>query len=119
MARARGLLEQAEKFSRSGRVAKLAVALWRDPELGARFDESPEKVLEEFDVKVPEGLRVVPLGFGELGKPGPDWVPFQIRLTNCRTVYVRDDEPPHKLREETVCFGFEIIPNRIPGGPLG
>ena len=48
--------------------------------------------------------------------PGPDFEPFQIRFSRCRTCVVRDKRTG-KLTTETVCFGIEIVPTKIPGGP--
>jgi len=48
--------------------------------------------------------------------PGPDFEPFQIRFSRCRTYVVRDKRTG-KLTTETVCFGIEIVPTKIPGGP--
>ena len=46
------------------------------------------------------------------GRPVPDWEAFSIRLTKCRTYWVT--EPGKKPRRETVCWGFEIVRNKLP-----
>ena len=43
--------------------------------------------------------------------------PFTIRLTMCRTVWVRGMDG--RYRQEEVCRGFEIVPRQVPGGPHG
>jgi hypothetical protein len=75
-------------------------------------------LLAERGIEIPDGLDVLPWGPGQtIGMPGPDWQPFEIRLTRCRTVWIRDKDG--KLKSETVCLGIEIVPNQIPGGPRG
>ncbi|CAN5770591.1 hypothetical protein BH20ACT4_BH20ACT4_03450 [soil metagenome] len=86
-----------------------------DPRLAAKAARDPASFLAGYDIRVPDGLVVSLIGFG---KPGPDWVPFTIRLTNCRT-YRRRDPQTGKFEEAEVCFGFEITPNPMPGGPWG
>ena len=112
-------LSQAEEFSISENVTRLATAVWMDPQVGRRFAEEPEVVLKEFGIDLPEPLDLVPLGLGRpLGKPTPDFTPFEIRLSRCRTVVVRDPDTG-MLKTETVCFGIDIIPKFLPGGPRG
>ncbi|MDQ3177744.1 MAG: hypothetical protein M3Q72_09395 [Actinomycetota bacterium] len=86
-----------------------------EPRLAAKAARDPEAFLAGYDIRVPDGLVVSLTGFD---KPGPDWVPFTIRLTNCRT-YRRRDVQTGKLEEAEVCFGLEITPNPVPGGPWG
>jgi hypothetical protein len=112
------LLGRAEDFANSEDVGRFAVAYLQDPELGARFEEQLAETLAEFGVKLPKGLDIVPLGGGYLGKPGPDFEPFGIRFSRCKTVVVRDPKTG-RLRTEAVCFGIEIVPRRVPGGPIG
>jgi len=69
---------------------------------------------EQLGLDVPDGLDVRVVGFG---KPGPDWVPFTLRLTGCRHYWVRDRKG--EIRKEEFCRGFEIVPNPVPGGPWG
>jgi hypothetical protein len=111
------LLERAEALAGSEPVTRFAVACWQDPKLSVRFEERPAETLAEFGIELPDGLDLVPLGTGWLGKPGPDFTPFEIRFSRCRTVVVRDPETK-RLKTETVCFGFEIVPKVLPGGPI-
>jgi hypothetical protein len=110
------LLGRAEEFASSSQLVDFATHYWRDREFRQRFDERPDDAVAEFGLELPEGLDLRPLGFGRLGKPGPDHVPFQIRLSQCVTWVVRDE---NGLRTtETVCFGLEIIPGE-GAGPIG
>lgn len=112
------LLRSAEELAGSDPLMDLLTATWRDPALGRRLEERPAELLKEFGVDVPKGLSVVPLGAGPIGKPGPDFEPFTIRLSRCRTFYVREPGSD-RLTTETVCFGIEIVRNPVPGGPVG
>src|SRR5918994_5250832 len=107
------LLERAEALAGSEPVTRFAVACWQDPKLSVRFEERPAETLAEFGIELPDGLNLVPLGTGWLGKPGPDFTPFEIRFSRCRTVVVRDPETK-RLKTETVCFGFQIVPKLLP-----
>lgn len=60
--------------------------------------------------RVQAGVALGPTLSG--GRPAPDWEPFSIRLTNCRTYVVTEDGQPK--RQETVCWGIEIIRNKPP-----
>jgi hypothetical protein len=111
------LLAQAEAFADTEEVTRFAVVCLQDPELNVRLQERPTETLAEFGIQVPKGLDVLPLGTGSIGKPGPDFVPFEIRFSRCKTVVVRDDKTG-RLTTETVCFGFEIVPTVIRGGPI-
>ena len=54
-----------------------------------RFTEDPAGTVGELGLEIPPGLSLEALG---MGKPGPDWVPFEIVLGNCRT-YWKKAEP--------------------------
>jgi hypothetical protein len=112
------LLERAESLANSEPTARFAVACWHDPKVAQRFEDHPAETLAEFGIKVPTGLDIVPLGSGKLGKPTPDFTPFEIRFSRCKTIVVRDPDTG-RLKTETVCFGFEIVPKEVPGGPIG
>jgi hypothetical protein len=51
------------------------------------------------------------------GRPVPDYEFFTIRLTRCRTWCVKKKDGPGYEKVE-VCFGWEIIPNPLPHGPV-
>jgi hypothetical protein len=110
------LVGRAENFASTEELTRFVMSCWLDPDLSARFEERPRETLAEFGIKPPEGLDVLPLGTGQLGKPGPGFEPFEIRFSRCKTVVVRDDKTG-RLSTETVCFGIEIVPTVIHGGP--
>ena len=107
------LVEKAEAFAISGEVLRAWASLNRSEDWDS---ETLLEHLRSYGVKLPGELTVRPLDLG--GKPGPDFVPWTIRLSRCRTYYVRD-EPDQIPREHTVCFGFEIVQSGFPGGPIG
>lgn len=112
-------LEAAEKLAGSERFASLVARLPADEKLRRLAHEDPARLLRENGLELPPELAVRFTSRTELkvARPAPEWLPFTVRLTNCRTVWVREepDEPP---REQTVCFGFELVPNPLPGGPI-
>jgi hypothetical protein len=86
--------------------------------------QSPEQLLGKFDVKLPEGLSVMFFEGhpGERPYPiGPEIFPT-IRLTRCRTVWIRECKPRSpsekgqpglcEWKQQTFCFGFEIVPGK-------
>ncbi len=112
------LLQMAEQFAGDEAVTQLTTDIWRDERLAQRAIKDMPGLLEERGIKTPDGLDVLPWGPGPtIGMPGPDWQPFEIRLTRCRTVWIRDEDG--KLKAETFCMGIQIVPNKIPGGPRG
>jgi hypothetical protein len=42
--------------------------------------------------------------------PFPGTVGPTIRQFDCHTYWIRSSEPPHKYEQQTVCFGFEVVP---------
>ncbi|KGJ71990.1 hypothetical protein GY21_18425 [Cryobacterium roopkundense] len=112
------LVLEAEEFAITDPVISLATAIWKDPSVGRRFAEDRDATLIEFGIVLPRHLDLVPLGWGgRLGKPTPDYVPFEIRLSRCRTVVVRDADTG-RPKTETVCFGIEVVPAHAPP-PVG
>jgi hypothetical protein len=114
------LLSRAERFSSRGDLAALLQRLVKSPSLQKSALAKPGAFLRRQGIDLPEGLDI---RFGRqlrprVGKPGPGWEPFSIRMTHCHTVLVKDPETPGKPHLETVCFGFEIVPNPGPG-PIG
>ena len=57
---------------------------------------------------LPGGPRVLP--FEPTLTPFPGTVGPQIQQFDCRTYWIRSSEPPHKYEQQTVCYGFKIIP---------
>jgi hypothetical protein len=56
---------------------------------------------------LPGGTPVFPVQPGLT--PFPGTVGPQIRQFDCRSYWVRSAEPPHRLEQQTVCFGWEVI----------
>ena len=56
---------------------------------------------------LPGGTPVFPTQPGPT--PFPGTVEPQIRLSDCRTYWVRSSEPPYRIEQQTVCFGWETI----------
>jgi hypothetical protein len=53
--------------------------------------------------------------------PVPEWEFFVLRLFDCRTYWVWRRDPKTgelKLSQEQFCWGYEIVPNPVPGGPI-
>ena len=113
-------LVAAEAFASNTDVGQLLQRLVGDRALQKQAVARPEAFLAGQGVELPPeltarfGARLKP----RLESPDPDWVPFSIRMTRCRTFWIRDPDTK-KLRQETVCFGIEITRNPIPGGPIG
>ena len=108
-----------------------ATELGRSPELFRAFQEAvadpgtweaaardPAAFLGERGVEVPGGLQVALLDDPLRGRPTPDFEFFTIRLTQCRTYWVKKRNEPGYEKVE-VCRGLEIVPNPVPGGPIG
>lgn len=118
--RANPALSTAEAFASDARVTAILDQLVAKPSLQRQALAGPEKFLKRQGIDLPQSLTVK---FGaqlkpKLERPTPDWFPFSIRLTRCRTFWIRDPKT-NRLRQETVCFGIEIMPNPVPGGPIG
>jgi hypothetical protein len=107
--------EAAVALSQDPNLHRAFGALVGDEQLAGAAARDPSAFLKDFDVRVPDGLTV---GLSGFTMPGPDWMPFTIRLSNCRT-YRRINRKTGKLEEAEVCTGIEIVPNPVPGGPWG
>ena len=120
-------LGRAEAIAADPALQKLLARALGSEKLQAQLRKDPSEALAAAGVKLPRGFEIKfgpqlratqPKLPGEM--PGPDWFPFSIRLTRCRTVWVLDRSvTPPKWKQETVCFGFEIIRHSVPGGPIG
>jgi hypothetical protein len=77
----------------------------------------PVGFLSERGVEIPKGLGIEFLDDPLRGRPVPDYEFFTIRLTRCRTWYVKKKDGPGYEKVE-VCFGWEIVPNPLPLGPV-
>ena len=57
---------------------------------------------------LPGGSPVLPLE--PKLTPFPGTVGPQIQQFDCRTYWIRSSEPPHRYEQQTICYGFRIIP---------
>jgi len=87
--------------------------------LRARGVELPHdlavRLTKELSISRPSGAEIT-------GMPDPDWIPFSIRQVNCRTFWLPKKNDQGEIvgyENVEICFGFEFVPNPIPGGPIG
>jgi hypothetical protein len=109
---------RADAFATGPEMTGVLSGLLDDTELRARAERDPAVVLREAGIRLPKALGIKFAKQPKASRPVPGYEFFSIRLTRCRTVWVAD-EPGGKPKEQTVCFGFEIVPNPPPGGPIG
>ncbi len=123
----RRLLTKGEELAAGEPLLALLDRALGDHGLRAELRRDPQRALRAAGVRLPRELsirfsaqpRLTPM------RPAPGWFPFSIRLTRCRTVWIADpdDDPTDERRppprQQTICFGFEIVRNRPPGGPIG
>jgi hypothetical protein len=57
---------------------------------------------------LPGGPSILP--FEPKLTPLPDTVSPKIEQFDCRTYWIHSSEPPHRYEQQTVCFGFRILP---------
>lgn len=107
------LVQLAEEFAAQESMVLALSAVCRDERTWHEAITDMDAFLQRQGVQVPDDLRVRPLTWPGAGKPAPDFDLFTVRLTRCRTVWVRDPED-RAYREETICLGFEVIPRHIP-----
>jgi hypothetical protein len=110
-------LAQAEEFSRDPGLAAAFSNVVSDPRFWAEAARDPVTFLAEQGVEVPTGLTIQFLDDPFGGRPTPDYEFFSVRLTHCRTVWVKKSDGCGWERVE-VCLGFEIVPHPLPGGPI-
>ena len=120
-------IQNLMEFARNERVQTSMAGLMDTPEEWDRAMTDPAAWLQAQGLEIPEGLSAVitkditiskPVDPGTLGMPGPDWVPYEVRFTNCRTFVVENRDSEGKItgyHTETVCFEIEIVWNRQPG----
>jgi hypothetical protein len=111
------LFDQAAEVAASLPMLTALGDVARDEDLWARANENIDTFLADRGVKLPDALTVKPIPWPGFGKPSPEWEPFTVRLTMCRTVWIRARDG--KYRQEELCRGFEIMRHQVPGGPHG
>jgi hypothetical protein len=109
--------ERATEFAESPQLMEAFREAAREPRLWEEASKDPAGFLGGRGVEVPEGLEVMLLDDPMRGRPTPDFEYFSIRLFNCRTYWVKKEGGGYEKVE--ICWGFEIVPNPVPGGPIG
>jgi hypothetical protein len=114
---------------------KAATQLIRDARFREALDESRdslelrrEATRNPFGFLEARGLDLPPnlaIRFGQRPRPfqpTPDWEAFSLRLFDCRTYWIYETDPDtgeRRLTQQEICWGFELVPNPVPGGPVG
>lgn len=111
-------LQDAEKLGRSPELYAAFSDAVDDPSTWERAARDPQAFLSERGIEIPHGLGVEFLDDPFRGRPVPDFEFFKIRLTRCRTYWMKKKNAPG-YEEVTICWGIEIVPNPVPGGPIG
>jgi hypothetical protein len=108
-------LAGAEKLAADADLLRAFDAAARDEGMWRQAVGNPEEFLREQGITIPEDLQ---LNFvlDPRGYPSPDFESWMVRLTRCRTYWVKKRNAPG-FEQVTVCFGIEIIPRHI--GPIG
>lgn len=109
--------ERAAEFAESRELMEAFREAAREPKLWEEASKDPAEFLQGRGVGVPEGLEVILLDDPMRGRPTPDFEFFSIRLFNCRTYWVKKEGGGYEKVE--ICWGFEIVPHPLPGGPIG
>lgn len=93
----------------------------RSIELRREATRNTRAFLKARAIELPRGLAI---RFGQRPRPflpGPDYEFFSIRLFDCRTYWIWVTEAEtgeRKLEEHEICWGFELVPHPLPGGPV-
>lgn len=124
-ARARQLRKRANAFSIQPKFFAALNGLSLDSKRLAAAISDPEAFLRKTRLRLPDGL-----GFELFSKPPrflpfPDWTPWIIELTLCRSHLVFECDSvfsPSGIKkcepkEVEVCLGFRIYPRPWPRGP--
>lgn len=124
--RARQLRKQAEALAGKPELFRALGAACLDPARHAAALAKPLTLLRKAGLTLPEGLAFELFERAPRYLPFPEWTPWVIELTQCRTVWALecDDAPAAdgtrkcKLVEETLCLGFRIYARPWPRGPF-
>jgi hypothetical protein len=115
----------ATELAHDHRVLDALAESRADLDLRRQATRDPQAFLEARGIELPRGLAI---RFGQRPRfrprfqPGPDWEFFSVRMFDCRTYWIWITDPDtgeRRLSSEEVCWGFEIVPHPIPGGPIG
>jgi hypothetical protein len=112
------LQERANRAEALALDPKLLALAWSPGIIGSRYAmRDGNALLKENGIEVPDGLTVRFRASDELSQPGPDWYPYTVRMFMCRKYWLQ--RPGEKPEEVSICWGFEIVETRPPGGPIG
>jgi len=111
-------LDRGSAFAESPKMRSAFRAASEEPKLWQLARKNATRFLESQGVKVPSGLTVRFLDNPTREMPSPDFEFFTIRMFNCRTYWLKKKNAPG-FESVGVCFGIEIVPNALPGGPVG
>jgi hypothetical protein len=126
----KGLAEaaaQAEKLSQDRRLRGAVAGLFKGDERAVETAlTAPREFLAGAGVNLLDYLEVVIFrGRHEIspvfGKFGPDFEFFSIRQFDCHTYWLPKVDEEGKIvgyEEQEFCWGFEITPKFLPGGPI-
>jgi hypothetical protein len=119
-------LPPGEQLARSERFQGAVAEALGDERARAIALENPTHYLRLHGVAVPETVSVdfLPdLRFQPIDYPTDDWNPYVFTQFNCRQYWVPARDDSGKLTGgyelQTVCLGFRVTSNRVPGGPIG
>ena len=125
--RARRLRKAADEFASRPELVEGISAACLDPNRHAAALANPEAFLRKAGLPLPEGLAFDLFEHSPRYLPFPEWTPFMVELTMCRTYWVLecDDSPPAagqlrkcELKEREVCLGFRVYARPWPRGPI-
>ena len=124
--RARRLRKQAEALAGRPELVQALGAACLDTARHAAALDKPLVLLRKAGLSLPEGLAFELFEHPPRYLPFPDWTPFVIELSLCRTVWVVECEDSPgvegevrkcKLTEQQLCLGFRIVARPWPRGP--
>jgi hypothetical protein len=111
-----GSFQQAADLVANPQLQALLARAAEDPELRISLEEAGPEVLAKHGLTFSDDLDVRFTQRQLVGRPGPDFERYSIRLFNCRTVWVKRDDGKGFEKVE-VCLGFEITPHGV--SPIG
>lgn len=122
----RRLFNEAERFAKGPALTDAIAVACLDPKRHAAVLENPEGLLRRAGLKVPTGLAFDLFERRPRSMPFPDWTPWVIELSMCRTIYRIEcddvqkvgEQRKCKLVERELCLGWRIYPNPWPRGPF-
>jgi hypothetical protein len=122
-----GAAAVAEKLSQDRRLRAAVAGLFKGDAVAVETAlTAPREFLAAAGVQLPDHLEVVIVRGRHqlppvLGKFGPDFEFFSFRQFDCRTYWVAKVDEEGKVvgyEEQEFCWGFEITPKFLPGGPI-